>query len=86
MCGMNLPSSADATGRLLGEIRAEVARQRRTQVEIAELIGVTQVYVSRRLTGQVPLEVADLVDIARILGVSPQELLDRAGVGQAVAS
>lgn len=51
------------------EIRAEIARQRRTQADVAEAIGWTQQYLSRRLTAQHPFSTDDIEAVARVLGV-----------------
>ena len=62
------PSPAD-------NIRAEMARQRRTQQDVALLLGVSQTAVSRRLTGSIPFDVSELLTVARWLGVSAASLL-----------
>lgn len=49
-------------------IRAEMAVQRRSQVELADLLGLSQPGVSRRMLGQTPLDVNELVAIAEFLG------------------
>lgn len=53
-----------------GEIRAELARARITQSALAEQLGVSRTWVSRRLSGEVPLSVGDVAAIAERLGVS----------------
>lgn len=51
------------------EIRAELARQRVTQIELAERLGVNRQWVARRLIGAVPLSIDDIARIAEALGV-----------------
>ncbi len=51
-----------------GEIRAEMARQRRSQEDVALTLGWTQQYLSRRLTGLTALSTDDIEAIARALG------------------
>ncbi len=56
------------------EIRAEMARQRVNQRELAERLGWTQGYLSRRLTGDVPLSLDDADRITWNLGISLLEV------------
>lgn len=51
------------------EVRAEMARQRVSQAALAEHLGRTQQYVSRRIVGEIPFDVADLEKIAQYLRV-----------------
>lgn len=57
------------------EIRAEMARQRLTQRELAERLGSQQSWLSRRLTGGVALTLDDAELIAEALGVSLVQLV-----------
>lgn len=59
-----------------GEIRAELARQRRSQAELAELLGVSKPWLSRRLSGETPLSVADVAVIAEALQVPTRTFTD----------
>lgn len=59
----------------LGEIRAELARRRLRQSDLARMLGRTDVWVSSRLTGQTRMSVQDLRDIAGALGVTVSGLL-----------
>jgi transcriptional regulator with XRE-family HTH domain len=52
-----------------GEVRAEIARQRRGQVELAAELGWTQAFLSRRLTGSVAFSTDEVEHVARVLGV-----------------
>lgn len=60
------------------EIRAEMARQGVTVVELAEKTGLKRPYLSLRLNGHKGLLVDHLVRIGTVLGVSPAELMRRA--------
>ena len=51
------------------EIRAELARQRVSHAALAGQLGVSRPYLSRRLSGETPLSVADVARIAELLGV-----------------
>ncbi len=55
--------------RVAAEVRAELARQQISQSELAKRLGVAQQTVSRRITGDIPFDIAELSKIAEILGV-----------------
>lgn len=63
----------------VSSIRAEMARQRLTGRQLAELVGHDQMWVSRRIgraaAGPGILSVDELGELADALGVSPVELL-----------
>lgn len=63
------------------EIRVLLARRRISASELARRIGVTQPYISRRLTGEIALDVDDLQAIADALGVAVVELLPASAKG-----
>ena len=67
---------AQADQLVAGEIRAELARQRRPQAELAELLGVSKPWLSRRLSGETPLAIADVAVIAEALGVPTSTFTD----------
>lgn len=56
-------------------IRAEMAAQRRSQSELADLLGLSQAGISRRMLGQTPLDVNELVRIADFLRKNPADFL-----------
>lgn len=68
---------------ILSEIRAEMARQRLSQVGLAarlqEQTGrpIHSVWVNRRMTGDVSLTLDDFFAIAEALGLAPDRLLAR---------
>jgi energy-converting hydrogenase Eha subunit A len=51
------------------EVRAEMARQRVSQQPIADALGISRQALSRRMTGEIPFDVAELESIAGFLGV-----------------
>lgn len=55
--------------RVAAEVRAELGRQHKTQRELAEALGVSQVFVSRRLRGEVAFSLEELERIAEALDV-----------------
>lgn len=52
-----------------GNIRAELARADISQVKAAAALGVTEMWISRRLKGRTPLDANDIALFARYLGV-----------------
>lgn len=56
-------------------VRAEVARRRLRQLDIAEELGLDQRAVSRRLLGQVEFSASELQKMATLLEVSVSRLL-----------
>lgn len=76
----------DATAhRFADEVRAELARQRRTAAELALAIGTTQQTIGRRLNGSTSFNAVEMVLAARFLGVALSVLWERATAPQAKA-
>jgi transcriptional regulator with XRE-family HTH domain len=65
-----LAAAVRADELIAAEIRAQLARARITQSTLAQRLGVSRAWVSRRLSGEVPLSVGDVAVIARKLGAS----------------
>lgn len=61
------------------EVRALLARRRLSGNRAAMRLGWKQTYLSRRLTGAVPFDVADLMAIANLLEVPVTHFLQVAG-------
>ena len=57
------------------EIRAELARQRRSARKLAAELKWTVPYMSRRMTGEIPLDMDDIEAIAAALNVPLAALL-----------
>lgn len=51
------------------EVRAELARRKVSQTQIAMLLGISQAGVSRRLLGQTPMDVNEIAAIAEFLDI-----------------
>lgn len=66
------------------EVRALLARHRLSASELARRLGMTQRYISRRLTGETAFDVDDLERIAGILNVEVSDLLPRRNEGRTV--
>ena len=60
---------------IASEVRAEMARRRVVDAEIAHHLGQNQQWFSRRKLGYVPFDAAELVLIADYLGVPVTQLL-----------
>lgn len=60
---------------LLGEIRAQLARRQLHAQDLADACGIARSTMYRKLRGEVPLTVPELVRVADFLGVSPSTLL-----------
>lgn len=63
------------------EIRAEMARQSRTQRDLAVRLGWSRMYLSHRLNGSVILSLDDLDAIAAELSVPIDQLITPARAG-----
>lgn len=61
--------------RVAAEIRAYMARHRMTQSELAHQLGWKQQFLSRRLTGVVPMDLSELGALADAFDVDPSEFL-----------
>ena len=58
-----------------GELRAEMARQRKTGVDLAHVLNCSQQSASRRMTGATPLTLDDIAAISDWLGIPPSSLI-----------
>lgn len=80
-------ADAAVSQRIAGEVRAELARQKRTGGEAAAVLGVTAGTMGRRLSGDTPFNVVEFSALCRWLGVEPAVLMKRCEVvNEAVAS
>ena len=67
---VQMPDRSTARSRVASEVRAELARAQVSGNRLAALLGQSQPYWSRRLTGKVAFDVDDLTAIADLLGIS----------------
>lgn len=67
------PMDAKKTGALIAKLRTEM---KMTQTDLAERLGVTNKAVSRWETGRGYPDIEILPELAKVLGISVQELLD----------
>lgn len=75
MARLRTPSADTLAGRIAHEVRAEMARQGLSQQQIADRLGWTQRRVSRRLTGDRPIDASELEQLAAALGVPVARLI-----------
>ena len=61
---------------IAGNVRAEMARRRLTQTDVALLLGMSQNAVSRRLSGRTPWRLTDLRALADALGTTVSALIE----------
>ena len=56
-------------------VRAELARRRITQTDVAERLGVSRQNVAQRLNGSVDFRVGELISIANMLEITIGDLV-----------
>ncbi len=61
--------SKRATEAVAAEVRAEMGRQDVNGAQLAQRLGVSEMWVSRRIRGITPLTVSELADVAKALAV-----------------
>ena len=61
--------------QVAANVRAEMARQRKRQADLGEVLGLTQGAVSKRMSGTVALDVDELGKIADFLVVPATTLI-----------
>ena len=71
------PERSSLPHDVAAEVRAHLARQRLSGRQAAMRLGWTQPYMSRRLTGEIPFDVADLEAIANLLGIPATAFFQR---------
>lgn len=60
------------------EVRAQLARRQITGASLANAIGKSEMYVSRRLRGDIAFDLVDVEQVARFLGIAIVDLLPAA--------
>lgn len=68
------------------EIRAELARRRKSQADLADALHMTQAAISRRLSGTTPITIDEFFQICHWLGIEPGQMLDQIDVAVDVAT
>lgn len=64
----------DLTEEIAANVRAELARKRSTQAQLAAELGITQQSVSAKLLGKRPFSIAEVAKAAEFLEVAPAAL------------
>ena len=70
-----MPMTSPFPERVRANVRAEVARAGLSQTDLAEGLHTTQQAISRRMSGKVPFDVAEIEAIAEFLGIPVSALL-----------
>ncbi len=77
MTEQDIGKSRDAAAlKAAANVRSALGWRNITGSAAAREIGVTQAYLSRRLNGDVPFDVADMALLAHLLDLTPGHLLD----------
>jgi transcriptional regulator with XRE-family HTH domain len=74
-----LESAADShvqNMRIAGAVRAELARHRLSQAELARQLGYTKPRLWRRMSGRIPFTINELRAIASVIGCPPERLIN----------
>lgn len=75
---MATPAARTVTTTVGANVRAELSRRGHNQAALAEVLGITQSGVSKRLRGVTPFDVDELAAVSTWLGVPLGVLLDGA--------
>ena len=65
----------NATQRIASNVRAQLGRKQRSGANVAKSLQKSQAWMQRRLSGQVPFDVAELEMVAAELGVPLSDLI-----------
>ncbi len=69
------PIAQSFTARVAAEVRAELVRQKLSHRQFAERVGISQPQISKRLSGELPMDTAELERFAAALGVPIERFL-----------
>lgn len=72
---MTTPTTEAVAEQISIEVRAAMGRANASRRDLASKLGVDPMWVTRRLIGQTPFSVEDVVRIARALDADPKTLL-----------
>lgn len=73
--GTGGPRQLTANDQIRANVRELLDMRRLTQAELAKRLGVSQPWVSKRLSGTTPFHIKDLDVIADVFGLSPGQLM-----------
>lgn len=81
-CMTKQTPEAAAALSVANELRAELARQRKTATELAAVLGITQHTMGKRLNGSTTFNLVELFQAAAWLGLSLEEIARRAELAE----
>lgn len=64
------------------EVRAELARQRISAIELAQRLPLSLSTLQRRLSGDIPFDVEEICMVAKVLNVSPGQFFPAHYIGE----
>lgn len=70
------PKRDQIVAKVAGNVRSALAYRSVSERSTSAALGISTAAVARRMTGEVPFDVADLVIIAGIVGLTPGHLID----------
>ena len=62
--------------RIADEVRVWLTRRKISAAQVAQKLGWSQKYLSRRLTGEVPFRVDELIDVTDLLEIPLEQLFE----------
>lgn len=68
MSAMEMPAVDPVVAYVAEQVRRELAGKRIKQMQVAQLLGLSQPSVARRMSGEIPFDVAELMRIAAVTG------------------
>lgn|GEM_PF-5860099 len=78
-----VPAAHSLSARSIGAaVRAEAARAGKNHSELAEALGVSRPTIAGRLSGAYEFKQGELDQIAAVLGITPYNIIESAGLGQ----
>lgn len=73
--GLDVVTLSTPSSIVAEETRAAMARRRMSQSALGRVTGRDRTYYTRRLTGDVPFTIDEIVELAALLGVTTRTLL-----------
>lgn len=78
-----VPTAHSLSAKAIGAaVRAEAARAGKHHSELAEALGVSRPTITGRLSGAYEFKQAELEKIADLLGITPYNIIESAGLAQ----
>jgi hypothetical protein len=70
------PKHTEITAKVARNVRSALAWKGISARSVTDVLGISSSAVGRRMTGETPIDVADLVIIANMVGLTPGHLID----------